>query len=396
MGVNWFGDGSAPARVLIDGQEASRHDAVAAGAQVLAAARRVGVLVGPDLSCQAQREAVALADLCRAFVDTVASGAARATTLSSQAMGRATTTLGELRNRADVLVFWDTDGSRHPRFAERYAPDPPGLYVAKGRGGRVVVTVAVHQPAWPGADVVVRIRPEEELAALAALDALARDPDASIGLEPQFAGARQLARIITVGRYVGLVFDGDADASHASAARADALWRLSQALNHRTRGAALALRGGGNRSGAEAVLTAATGYPFAVDFSRGSPRYRPHDSTFSGASSPPGQGAFDVAVLLGDTRDVGEAVTSAGDTTIAIGPQVSQGPFARGRVVIDTARAGVHEGGTALRMDDVPLPLRAVLPGPGAAVEAITELVEAVRREQAANRPSRRGAGVSA
>jgi formylmethanofuran dehydrogenase subunit B len=34
------------------------------------------------------------------------------------------------------------------------------------------------------------------------------------------------------------------------------------------------------------------------------------------------------------------------------------------RVVIPTARAGVHSGGTAYRMDRVPLPLRAVARSP--------------------------------
>ena len=51
---------------------------------------------------------------------------------------------------------------------------------------------------------------------------------------------------------------------------------------------------------------------------------------------------------------------------VVLGPAASEGPLAGGRVAIDTARAGVHEAGTALRMDDVPLPLRALLDGPAA------------------------------
>ena len=54
----------------------------------------------------------------------------------------------------------------------------------------------------------------------------------------------------------------------------------------------------------------------------------------------------------------------AGVAAAAIGPRASESAFARGVAAIDTGIAGIHEGGMALRMDDVPLPLRASLDGP--------------------------------
>jgi formylmethanofuran dehydrogenase subunit B len=47
---------------------------------------------------------------------------------------------------------------------------------------------------------------------------------------------------------------------------------------------------------------------------------------------------------------------------------------ARNGIAIDTGVAGVHEAGTALRMDDVPLPLEAILPGPPSAASVIDAL----------------------
>jgi formylmethanofuran dehydrogenase subunit B len=48
-----------------------------------------------------------------------------------------------------------------------------------------------------------------------------------------------------------------------------------------------------------------------------------------------------------------------------IGPRASESALAPGAaVVIDSGVAGIHEGGTALRMDDVSLPLRPSLAGP--------------------------------
>src|SRR5256884_8489922 len=55
------------------------------------------------------------------------------------------------------------------------------------------------------------------------------------------------------------------------------------------------LRGGGNRSGADAVLTWQTGFPFAVDFGRGYPTYRPH----AGAAERLAGGEVDAALVIG-------------------------------------------------------------------------------------------------
>ena len=53
-------------------------------------------------------------------------------------------TLGEIRNRADVLLFWGTDpAARYPRFLSRYAPDPPGVHVPQGRASRTVIAVDI-------------------------------------------------------------------------------------------------------------------------------------------------------------------------------------------------------------------------------------------------------------
>jgi formylmethanofuran dehydrogenase subunit B len=81
--------------------------------------------------------------------------------------------------------------------------------------------------------------------------------------------------------------------------RLSALIALVQALNGPTRAALSLLRAGGNRSGVDAVLTSQTGYPAAVDFSRGAPRYRPYDGRASQLgraekSTPPSSSAISI------------------------------------------------------------------------------------------------------
>lgn len=59
---------------------------------------------------------------------------------------------------------------------------------------------------------------------------------------------------------------------------------------------------------------------------------------------------------------------------VAIGPRASESVFAGAAAVVDTAIAGIHESGTALRMDDVPLPLDRAIDGPPATAETIASL----------------------
>ena len=53
------------------------------------------------------------------------------------------------------------------------------------------------------------------------------------------------------------------------------------------------------------------------------------------------------------------------------------------RVAIDTGVAGIHEGGTAYRMDEVPLPLRPPLAGARSAADTLAALLGAVRARRA-------------
>src|SRR5207247_603737 len=217
---------------------------------------------------ETQREAVAIADRLHAAIDSLAATAAPAV-LAAQRRGRAGATLGEIRQRADLVVFWAVDPSgRYPRYGSRYAVEPRGVAAPPGR--------------------------------------------------------------------------------------AEALVTLAQALNGPTRCALSTLRGGGNRSGADAVLTWQTGFPFAVDFARGYPSYQPQ----VGAATLLGGGDVDAALVVGTPATLPVSVTTglARVRSVVIGPRASAATF-QPAVTIDTGLAGVHEGGTAFRMDDVPLPL---------------------------------------
>jgi formylmethanofuran dehydrogenase subunit B len=108
-----------------------------------------------------------------------------------------------------------------------------------------------------------------------------------------------------------------------------------------------------------------------VDFGRGYPAYRPHD----GAAALVARREIDAALVIGSPGSVPEPVARgfASVPTVAIGPHASAAAFAPA-VVVDTGVAGIHEGGMAFRMDDVPLPLRPSVAGPPAAAAVVRDL----------------------
>jgi formylmethanofuran dehydrogenase subunit B len=386
IGKAWFGDGVVPGKVLRSGQPVSYDEALNDLAEMLSqSAGRILVYLGLDLTSQAQRAALTLADLLFGTVDTATSDSAAAGILDAQRRGRATATLGEIRNRADVLLFWGVDpAARYPRYLSRYALDPIGTQVPDGRSGRTVLSVSIGKDLGVAkADVALALDPAEELPALSLMrssllgrltgELSSGGLQQAVALVPRLAGAR----------YAVLVHDAESTDERRDPLRAEGLIALTQALNGPTRAALSSLRGGGNRSGAEAVLTWQTGYPFAVDYGRGYPRYVPGDRGLSRLVS----GALTTALVVG-TPPAGREVTSAlgSGGTAVIGPRASEATFSA-RVAIDTGVAGIHEGGTAYRMDDVPLPLRPALPNPRSTTETLQDLISLVSR-----RLSRKGA----
>ncbi len=371
----WFGDGSVPAAILRAGKPATEDEAIADAAEVLARATGHAIVyLGPDLTTQAHRVALAIADLLRARVDTATSITAAAGLLAAQRRGRAAATLGEVRNRADVVLFWGIDPqARYPRFMERFI-EVSGTHVPGGRSGRRVISVTVGSARGPAdGDLEVTLEPTDEVAAISVMRAVASG-HAIAEVPPRLQAASQAARVLLEARYAVIVLEAEPGADRADPARAEGLIALTQSLNGSTRAALTALRAGGNRTGAEAALTWQTGFPMSVDFARGFPRYAPEDRAFHG---PPEAAA---ALLAGSTVGMPEDVTAALGRipAVLIGPRASQAPFTT-RVAVDTGIAGIQEDGIGYRLDDIPLPLRPPLTGARSASDTLRALLSALQ-----------------
>ncbi len=73
--------------------------------------------------------AISLADRIRGTIDTTASMCHATSMMAIQEVGESTCTLGEVKNRADLVIYWGANPVQtHPRHFERYSMLPIGRY----------------------------------------------------------------------------------------------------------------------------------------------------------------------------------------------------------------------------------------------------------------------------
>ncbi len=363
----WFlrQDTCQPPVAQIDGQATPLPTALAQAAQMLSAARAPLIYGLSRSSTEGQRAAVALAERLGATIDTTASLCHAPSVMALQEVGESTCSLGEVRNYADLVIFWGCDPLQsHPRHLERYSGQPVGEFVPTGRAGRTLVVVDTQPTASSAAaDRFVPVEPGGDFDALWTLRGLLRGlppaPAAPTGaplpLLIDLAQRMQACRCGVVFFGLGLSLTG---LGHRSV---EALLALVTDLNHHTRFYARRMRVPGDVAGADSVLAWQTGYPFSVNLARGYPRYNPGE--FS-ANDMLQRGEVDACLLLGSEgvarfSAAAQAHLRAIPTIALDHPTVESDPPPRIRFT--TAVHGVHLPGTAYRMDEIPIPLRPFL-----------------------------------
>ncbi len=368
LSEDWFlqQDSRSPPVAEISGQAVTKEAALTCSAEILAASRAPLIFGLSRSSTDGQRAAVRLADQLGACIDTTASLCHAPSIMAIQEVGESTCTLGEIRNRADLVIFWGVDPSRsHPRHFERYSVEPVGEFIPRGREDRTVVVVDTHETeSSKRADWFVPVAPDSDFEALWILRALVKGivprPTDCTGIPLPML--EQLAQRMMTCR-CGVVFFGLGLAQTRSGHRnVEALLRLVAELNAHTRFHARRMRIPGDVTGADTVLCWQTGYPFAVNLNRRYPRYDPAEYS---ANTLLERREVDACLLVGS-----EGVRQMSSRAVAHLHQIpvialehpTVEPTVPLTVRFTTAVYGIHLPGTAYRMDEVPIPLRPLLP----------------------------------
>ena len=300
-----------------------------------------------------------------------------------------TCTLGEVKNRADFILYWGGNPAEcHPRHFTKYTLTQKGKFVPQGRKGRTMVLVDIREtPSARAADLFLQIQPGKDFELVTTLIALVkgrlvnRERVAETGVTVD--QLQDLVDRMKRARFGVLFFGMGLSMTRGKHMNSASVLTLVTELNAFTKFVAMPMRGHGNVTGADMVVRWTTGYPFAVNLSRGYPRFNPGE--FSTVDLLV-RGDNDAALILG--ADPGATMPQPAIDhlsripTIVLDPKVTH-TSRLARVHITTAATGISAPGTVYRMDEVPLPLRPALRSPYPTDEEVLRRI----RQAAAARP---------
>jgi formylmethanofuran dehydrogenase subunit B len=411
----------------------SMDEAVHKAAEILANANYPILYGWSSTSCEAQRVGVELAEEIGGVLDNTAVVCHGPSILSIQEVGIPTCTLGQIRHRADLIIYWGCDPwSAHPRHLERYTSFTEGKFensewkaylqkvkaaagkkkiasaerrefvkfrpqpqtqacivsgspqILKKEGRKLVVIDVRKSMTAEMADYFIQVEPNKDYEIMQALRALVRDQELDVdkvgGVPVEYL--EEVADAM-VNCDFGVIFFGMGLTQTAGKFRnIEVAISLVRDLNRRTKFAIMPMRGHFNVTGANIVATWQSGYPYGVDFSLGYPRYNPGETTCMDILL---RGESDASLII--AADPGANFPKRAVEHMVKNPLIVIDPHMNatallGDVVIPSAFVGIEVDGTAYRMDQVPLPLKKVVEPPEGILsdeEILKRILEEVR-----------------
>lgn len=346
-----FGDISdAGATALVNGKPATLEVAATAAAAILRESRQP-VLISAGTDVAGMRALLELAERTGGIVDHAAGDAVMRNLLVLQDSGWVSTTLTEVRNRADLLVVAGTDiYSRFPRFFERIFGDFESLFTSATREICFLGTVPQDLPAPLKARATsVAVAPERLGEVFGALRSLLAGKTL-IAKAVAGAATEKLAALLARmqrARY-GVLTWAAADLAFPHAELAiQSMCELVTSLNANGRFAVLPLGGTDGDITAAQVTAWQTGFPLRVSFAGGKPAYDPWQ--------------YSAQRLLARNEADAVVFVSALDTS-HVPPETDAPAIVLGRpgtrtgecsVFIPVATPGLHHAGHLFRTDNV-------------------------------------------
>ncbi len=409
---------------------ASYEEAIHKSAEILANASYPILYGWSSTDCEAQRVGVELAEEVGGILDNTAVVCHGPSILSVQEVGIPTATLGQIRHRADLIVYWGCDPwSAHPRHLERYTAFTEGRFEASewksylnkvkatigdkklssvkrrslkcesapetvsdnkppetlNKEGRKLIVVDVRESMTAKvADYFIQVKPGKDYEIMQAIRAILKGQELDVD---EVGGVRveYLEELVDalINCQFGVIFFGmGLTQSSGKFRNIETAISLIRDLNMRTKFVIIPMRGHFNVTGANTVFTWQSGYPYAVDFSLGFPQYNPGETSV-------------VDILLRKESDAALVIASDPVSNfpkkaaehlveaplIVIDPHMNVTAMV-GDVVFPSSIVGVEKAGTAYRMDHVPLPLKKVVEPPEGLLsdeEILRRILEEVR-----------------
>lgn len=389
LGLTWFQQErprGTPAR--IGPTEASLDQALEHASNLIAQSHAPVVFGLTRTTTETVRASIALAEIlgARLVLDRGPHDLRRVAAFQNR--GKVSATLGEVRNRADVVVFWRVDPvTTHPRHAERYSVEPAGRFLPGGRADRTVIVVDDRPTATTAlADLVLLYPGNDDYRLISLLRQLVRQPNsrenvaADAERSPDLASLIDLASRLKQARYAAIFHGESSDDPGRSGPIREAMTNLVRDVNAVTRCVELSLGAPGNLAGAEAAMTWQGGFLQGLDYGQGLPSPLDEHALIQEILE-----AGEADLLISVANPIPDGLSPSAQAHLAsiarihVGGRSIVGSEGPASVCITTAEPGLETGGSVTRCDGVSLPLRPVRRSPFPTdLDVIQALIERV------------------
>lgn len=334
---------------LIDGKPVDLDQAIVRAAEILRDAKSPLLLGWSNSTLEAQKVGISLAEKLGATIDD-ATASCQGTVMERILSGSIPTcTLDDVRNYADVSIFWGSDpSSSHPRHLSRFSYYPRGDKRQKSYEEErtcMVVDVRASATAALCKDHLFRVPPGGDAEFMEAILSVLE------GKIPRVGDKKKMIELGTMLKKAewGAIFPG-LGFSYSLQDNMEVFERLISRLNEITTFKVVPMVGHFNLRGFNELMREKTGYINRVSFKSGAASPGPEHSVMAAAKS------CDAALIVGSdplsSLPFGTARALARLPLIVIDPHRSLTTDAAA-VVIPAAISGLEAGGTAVRMDGV-------------------------------------------
>ena len=348
-------------------KEVSYEEAAKYTAKILCDAKKPLMYGWSSTSCEAQSTGHMIAEKVGGIVDNTATVCHGPSLIAVHDVGIPSCTLGEVKNRADRIVFWGCNPAHaHPRHMSRYSIFPRGFFTVKGQKSRKIIVVDPRPTDTASlADIHVQVEQGRDYELLDALRVAFKGeelPDMIAGVPKE--KVYELAELLKGGRFVTIFFGMGVTHSLGKNHNIDIAIAVTADLNKYTKASIIPMRGHYNVTGSGQVLGWQFGFPFCVDLSRGFARYNPGETSSNDLLQ---RDEVDACFVLGS--DPGSHFPFKSVRKIYDLPSVCIDPHmtptaAVSKCHVPVALVGVEVAGSCYRMDNVPIESRKVVDAP--------------------------------
>lgn len=336
-------------------------------AKILCEAKKPLMYGWSSTSCEAQATGHMIAEQVGGIVDNTATVCHGPSLIAVHDVGIPSCTLGEVKNRADRIVFWGCNPAHaHPRHMSRYSIFPRGYFTGKGSKSRKIIVVDPRPTDTASlADYHIQIEQGRDYELLDAIRVALKNgplPDVVAGVPKE--KIYEVSRVLKSGRFVVIFFGMGVTHSLGKNHNIDEAIAVTSDLNAYTKASIIPMRGHYNVTGSGQVLGWQFGFPFCVDLSRGFARYNPGETSSNDLLL---RKEVDACLVLGS--DPGSHFPNKSVQEIYKLPSVCIDPHmtptaAVSKCHVPVAFVGVEVGGSCYRMDNVPIEARKVVDPP--------------------------------